>query len=280
MSDIFVFSRSFFAKIFATRSLSSMWLICLVAAIAGFGIGGSFAYAGDSIVHKIAPYIKQDYVSKAKKPDVDVDHIVSETKSETPLVNKLKSVADDGDIPIHAGQKTPVDLLRLTPDKSEFIPMPRPISRVIVGNEAHLSVVPDGDSAVVLIGRAPGSTYFTVLDDKGDVVYERHVIVAAPEENYIRIRRSCALSDGGQPCEPMSVYYCPDMCHEVSVRSSVRDQPLSPVTTKNISPRQVVAPESAVENNAPANISVDDVVNADTDSESEGDLGTINGATN
>ena len=46
---------------------------------------------------------------------------------------------------------------------------------------------------------------------------QRHVIVGAPEKGnkYLRIRRACANDDTN--CKQYSVYYCPDMCHEVNV---------------------------------------------------------------
>ena len=42
---------------------------------------------------------------------------------------------------------------------------------------------------------------------------QRNVIVSAERANYIRIRRGCT----GDGCQPTSVYYCPDNCHEIYV---------------------------------------------------------------
>jgi hypothetical protein len=77
---------------------------------------------------------------------------------------------------------------------------------------AHLNILPEGPNTLVLIPRAPGATYFTVLDGENKVIMQRHVIVASPKEKYVRIRKSCATSKG---CQPTQVYYCPDMCHEI-----------------------------------------------------------------
>ena len=100
----------------------------------------------------------------------------------------------------------------LTPDKSELIRLDRKASTVLVGAPAHLNILPEGPNTLVLIPRAPGATYFTVLDEENKVIMQRHVIVASPKEKYVRIRKSCASSKG---CQPTQVYYCPDMCHEI-----------------------------------------------------------------
>lgn len=102
--------------------------------------------------------------------------------------------------------------VRLTPDKSELIRLDRKASTVLVGAPAHLNILPEGPNTLVLIPRAPGATYFTVLDEENKVIMQRHVIVASPKEKYVRIRKSCASSKG---CQPTQVYYCPDMCHEI-----------------------------------------------------------------
>ena len=103
--------------------------------------------------------------------------------------------------------------VRLTPDKSELIRLDRKASTVLVGAPAHLNILPEGPNTLVLIPRAPGATYFTVLDEENKVIMQRHVIVASPKEKYVRIRKSCAASHKG--CQPTQVYYCPDMCHEI-----------------------------------------------------------------
>jgi hypothetical protein len=102
--------------------------------------------------------------------------------------------------------------VKLTPDKSELIRLDRKASTVLVGAPAHLNILPEGPNTLVLIPRAPGATYFTVLDGENKVIMQRHVIVASPKEKYVRIRKSCATSKG---CQPTQVYYCPDMCHEI-----------------------------------------------------------------
>jgi len=104
-------------------------------------------------------------------------------------------------------------ILRITPDKSEMVKLDQEAASVIVGNPNHLSVLLDTPNTLVVVPRAEGASHFTVLGKDGSVLMQRHVIVGAAKENYVRIRRSCAPTDRG--CQPTSVYFCPDMCHEV-----------------------------------------------------------------
>jgi Flp pilus assembly secretin CpaC len=103
--------------------------------------------------------------------------------------------------------------LNLSPDKSELVRLDREASSVIIGNSSHVAVVLDTPRLAVVIPRSPGATYFTVLDKDGNVIMQRHVIVAAPKKNYVRVRRSC--SGDAANCQATSVYFCPDMCHEI-----------------------------------------------------------------
>lgn len=105
--------------------------------------------------------------------------------------------------------------LKLMPDKSELVPLDREASSVIIGSPSHIGVVLDTPKLAVVIPRAEGATYFTVLDKDGNVIMQRHVLVGSPKKNYIRVRRSCSNAADGADCQPTSVYFCPDMCHEI-----------------------------------------------------------------
>jgi Flp pilus assembly secretin CpaC len=105
--------------------------------------------------------------------------------------------------------------LNLMPDKSELVRLDREASSIVVGNSSHVSVLLDAPRLAVVIPRTPGATYFTVLDKDGNVIMQRHVIVAAPKKNYVRVRRSCSGENSGGNCQATSVYFCPDMCHEI-----------------------------------------------------------------
>ncbi|MGB0719211.1 MAG: pilus assembly protein N-terminal domain-containing protein [Bdellovibrionales bacterium] len=104
--------------------------------------------------------------------------------------------------------------LKLSPDKSEILRLDDNAGSVIIGNAAHLSVLAENARTLILVGKAPGATYLTVLDSDKNVIMQRHVIVGAPKENYVRIRKSCA---GREDCQKTQVYYCPDTCHEVNI---------------------------------------------------------------
>lgn len=106
--------------------------------------------------------------------------------------------------------------IRLTPDRSEILRVPREVGSVVIGNPENLSVFIDTPQSLVLVPKTAGATYFTVLDKTGNVMVERHVIVAAPKRNYVRIRTTCT-GDNADSCTPTKIYYCPEgsMCHDV-----------------------------------------------------------------
>lgn len=108
--------------------------------------------------------------------------------------------------------------LKLTPDKSEIVRLDRPAGIVIVGNPLHINVLVDSTNTLVVVPRAPGASNFIVLDQNEDVIMNRHVLVSAPTKNYVRIRRSCGNSPDN--CEETSMYYCPDLCHEITMDNS------------------------------------------------------------
>lgn len=111
------------------------------------------------------------------------------------------------------GETHPV--LNLSPDKSELVRLDRDAHSVIIGNPDHVKIVLDTPRLAVVIPKATGATYFTILDKDGGVVMQRHVVVSAPKQDYVRIRRSCGTVPQGTDCKPTSVYFCPDMCHEI-----------------------------------------------------------------
>ncbi|MBL4804301.1 MAG: pilus assembly protein N-terminal domain-containing protein [Alphaproteobacteria bacterium] len=116
--------------------------------------------------------------------------------------------------------------IKLTPDKSELIRLDQPAGSIIIGNPAHLSILTDTSQILVLIPRAPGATYFTILDREGNVIMQRHAIVASPKEKYIRIRNSCA-GTGDDDCQATQVFYCPDMCHSIVLSGGAETETVS-----------------------------------------------------
>lgn len=112
------------------------------------------------------------------------------------------------------------DALRLTPDRSEIVTLDEAANSIIIGNPAHINIIADSAKRLVIVPRAPGATHFTILGKGGKVLMQRHAIVASPKKDYINIKRTCTTDD----CVNASVFYCPDMCHEIQTNSGVDAQ--------------------------------------------------------
>jgi hypothetical protein len=105
--------------------------------------------------------------------------------------------------------------IRLTPDKTQIVHLQQDAASVIVTNPAHASVLLDSPRLLVVMPRVPGTTSFTVLNDKGQTITEKTVIVTAlAKPKYVRIRRMCDQAGSGA-CTPTAYFYCPDGCYEV-----------------------------------------------------------------
>lgn len=113
-------------------------------------------------------------------------------------------------------EKTTHPIVRLTPDKSELIRLDGEAGSIVIGNPLHINVIADSSTTLVIVPRSPGATHFTVLSKQGEVLMQRHVIVASPKENYIRVKKTCR-EDSGDGCQETNVFYCPDMCHEIGL---------------------------------------------------------------
>jgi Flp pilus assembly secretin CpaC len=143
--------------------------------------------------------------SAGETADTPAEGVAVPAAPLTPVVPAAVTQADaEEDPPIRMGL-----------DKAEIIKLDRDVVNVLVGSDKNLRVVPDTNRTLVLIPKQPGSTYFKALDNEGHVIMQRHVIIGSPKSDYIRIRRACV--NGAEGCRQYSVYYCPDMCHEVSV---------------------------------------------------------------
>ncbi len=139
--------------------------------------------------------------------------IPAETTSSDIVPAMHDQMATDTALTRQDSEETPP--LRITSDKAEVIQLDRDAVNILVGSDKNLRVVPDTNRTLILIPKQPGSTYFKALDSEGKIIMQRHVIVGSPKNEYIRIRRACV--NGADGCKEYSVYYCPDMCHEVSV---------------------------------------------------------------
>ncbi len=109
--------------------------------------------------------------------------------------------------------------IHISMDKSELIRLDQNAASVIVGNPNHAAVLMDSPNLLVVVPRAPGATYFSVLNQNGDVILQRHIIVGAPKENYIRVRS--AYCGENNDCVKNESYYCETdgMCHEINSES-------------------------------------------------------------
>ncbi len=136
------------------------------------------------------------------------------TASTVDVLSASSISADSGIVIDEDAQTHPP--LRLTPDKSKLLRLEADAATIIVGNPSHVSVLAESTKTLVLVPQLPGATHFTALDKGGNIIMQRHVIVAAPQEKYVRIRRSCAASED-KKCQEIQVYYCPDMCHKVAM---------------------------------------------------------------
>lgn len=128
--------------------------------------------------------------------------------------SELKDATVIDDAAVVAEEQPP---LRISPDKPEIVHLDKDAVNVLVGSEETIRAVPDTNRTIILIPKKPGATFFKAIDADGNVIAQRHVIVAAPagKSKYVRIRRACVNGEDG--CKEYSVYYCPDMCHEVNV---------------------------------------------------------------
>ena len=113
--------------------------------------------------------------------------------------------------------------LNLTPDKSIIVRLDRPAASVLVGNDAHVNVMIDTPTTLVIIPRMPGASYFTVLDQERRILMKRHVIVGSAGQ-YVRVRRSCGTNSS--TCQHTSTFYCPEgMCHPIETQQRPGNPP-------------------------------------------------------
>lgn len=163
----------------------------------------------------MAKYKTQLAAAAAAAKEVPIEETklpVAETKIDSIDESDLQDLEP---LPPIAPDANEIEPLKISLDKPEIVRLDRDAVNVIVGSNENLRVVPDTNRNLVLIAKKPGSTYFRALDVDGKVIMQRHVLIGSPSKNYIRIRRACA--NGTEGCKQYSVYYCPDMCHEVNV---------------------------------------------------------------
>ena len=153
--------------------------------------------------------------------------------SETEIIDvpELELTPAEG---VDATEMTP---LRISPDKPEIVQLDRSAVNILVGNDENLRAVPDTNRTIILIPKKPGATYFKAIDADGKVIMQRHVIVGAAKNEYVRIRRACINGEDG--CKQYSMYYCPDSCHEVDLIQDTKAASDNAAPDKTTSPNSV-----------------------------------------
>lgn len=116
--------------------------------------------------------------------------------------------------------------LRLTSDKNVLVRLEQNAASVIVNNPEHAAIMLDSPRLLIVMPRQPGATSFTVLNDGGDIILQKDIIVTNAQPQYVRIRRMCGSGDSS--CLPTAYYYCPDGCYEVT--------PIAPGSTGTVPP--------------------------------------------
>ncbi len=162
-------------------------------------------------------YIKKQYLYLALIAVATTFSTFSYASDEVVDILPPVTEASNTDQELSVGVETH-SAIRITPDKSELIRLDENASSIIIGNPAHVNIIADSAKTLVVIPRLPGATYFTVLGKNGQIIMQRHVIVASPKKDYVRIKRICA--DDAKNCQNTSVFYCPDMCHEIILGGS------------------------------------------------------------
>lgn len=104
------------------------------------------------------------------------------------------------------------DTIYLTPKESKIMDLDQSVGSVIVANPAHASVFLDTPQKVIILPQQPGATDFTLLNQAGNEILTRTIVVTERDTPLIRVRQICS----GDDCVGDTVYYCPDICHVVA----------------------------------------------------------------
>lgn len=114
-------------------------------------------------------------------------------------------------------------MLKMSSDRSLLIRLPSDAKTVVVANPAHLTAMLDNPRLMILVPGEAGTTSLTVLDRKGEVIFDRDVVVSAIGPRQLRITRSCNVA-GGAGCAPTTIMDCTDGCVTVSAAPTVTPQ--------------------------------------------------------
>lgn len=104
--------------------------------------------------------------------------------------------------------------IRITADRPAIIPLNEEASSVIIGNPAHATAVLDSANTLIVNPLRPGATSLIVLNENGETVLEKQLLINPPAKNYVRVSRVCSAS-ANQQCQETSLYYCAGGCYEM-----------------------------------------------------------------
>ena len=86
------------------------------------------------------------------------------------------------------------ELIRVFMNHARILKFDAPVSSVIVGNAEVADVTVSDPQTVILTGKSYGSTNLVILDQEGDAVVDKKIVVSVDEENSIRVFRQVERS--------------------------------------------------------------------------------------
>lgn len=96
------------------------------------------------------------------------------------------------------------ELLRVFMNHARILKFEHPVSSVIVGNSEVADITVSDPTTVVLTGKSYGSTNLVILNDAGEAIVDKRIVVSVDEENSVRIFRQI----------DRSVLSCSPICEE------------------------------------------------------------------
>jgi Flp pilus assembly secretin CpaC len=98
------------------------------------------------------------------------------------------------------------ELLRVFMNHARILKFEQPVSSVIVGNSEVADITVSDPTTVVLTGKSYGSTNLVILNDEGEAIVDKRIVVSVDEENSVRIFRQI----------DRTVLSCAPICEEQS----------------------------------------------------------------
>jgi hypothetical protein len=104
----------------------------------------------------------------------------------------------------NASESESKDSLIVTVDRAKIFRISRPARTVIIGNPSIADATVEDERTLVLTGRSFGVTNIIILDEKGDLIVDRTIVVRGHEANTVRVyRRASRETYACAPiCEP------------------------------------------------------------------------------